>query len=743
MKKYIRLILVLCFINLYAKAQTQNYYYYQGEKQFFDINTQFAYVQLSQKTSIGELQELWISKNIKVNAVRTDKIPLLLVNSNFEKNNEIILSQYALIEFESDYSTEKYFGLLTELEEYKIVDYCLPFLKNNKVDKVEVRPYVNVKLKNINQSNLLQELSEIYHFEIIGTHQYMPNWNTVRITEETNKSSIELSALLYETNLFEAVEPSLVAIRNSCIGDPLFANQWGLENTGQALTNTFQNGGNTVTVNVTPTVGIDIDACQAWSITKGNPDILVSVVDDGIQLNHPDLDVVSSFDAMNATSPSVVYGTRGHGTSCAGIIKASHNAFGTSGIAPDCGLMAVSVDYDSGTEIEWALAINHSWENGADIISNSWAGFTPLQAVDDAIDNALTQGRNGLGCIVVFGTDNQNNNSVAYPANSDTRILAVGALSPCEERCNPSSCDGETWWGSNFGRELDIVAPGVMIPTTDIGSGTTNFNGTSSATPHIAGVAALILSINPCLTGEEVRNIIENTAQKVGSFAYGNDPNRLNGTWHEQVGYGLVDAFQSLRHTNTLFIQNQVDVGNEGHENVGSIRTGENVDPLNGAITGSYVVENSANVILKATDEIKLEVGTTIKVGAEFRAFIDEFNGECGDWLLPRIVNHNPVVNGNLVDKANIQEENIQQIEVNIFPNPFKNNFNLNIHLTQSDEFSLMVFNATGQLIYTQNGQLDMGKHQLNVPINQTNGLYIVRLQVGSEIVTKKLIKYE
>jgi hypothetical protein len=81
--------------------------------------------------------------------------------------------------------------------------------------------------------------------------------------------------------------------------------------------------------------------------------------------------------------------------------------------------------------------------------------------------------------------------------------------------------------------------------------------------------------------------------------------------------------------------------------------------------------------------------------------------------------------------------------EVNIFPNPFKNNFNLNIHLTQSDEFSLTVFNATGQLIYTQNGQLDRGKHQLNVPINQANGLYIVRLQVGSEIITKKLIKYE
>lgn len=182
---------------------------------------------------------------------------------------------------------------------------------------------------------------------------------------------------------------------------------------------------------------------------------------------------------------------------------------------------------------------------------------------------------------------------------------------------------------------------------------------------------------------------------------------------------------------------------NEGHENIGSIRTGKNVDDFN-PINADYIVSSSANVILKATEEIKLEVGTTIKAGAEFRAFIDEFNGECGEWLLPRIVpNDNPVVDGNLVDKANIQEENIQQIEVNIFPNPFKNDFNLNIHLTQRDEFSLMVFNATGQLIYIQNGQLDMGKHQLNVPINQVNGLYIVRLQVGSEIITKKLIKYE
>ena len=125
---------------------------------------------------------------------------------------------------------------------------------------------------------------------------------------------------------------------------------------------------------------------------------------------------------------------------------------------------------------------------------------------------------------------------VKYPANSHPDILAVGAMSPCGERTNPSSCDGESWWGSDYGAEQDVVAPGVLISTTDRqgssgyntnGSGNypnidymNNFNGTSSACPHVAGVAALVLSANPTLTVEEVNNIIEQSAKKVRPDLY-------------------------------------------------------------------------------------------------------------------------------------------------------------------------------------------------------------------------------
>lgn len=171
----------------------------------------------------------------------------------------------------------------------------------------------------------------------------------------------------------------------------------------------------------------------------------------------------------------------------------------------------------------------------------------------DAIQNAITNGRNGEGCVVVFASGNDNS-TINYPANAISDILAVGAISACGERKNPSSCDGENWWGSNYGVALDIVAPGVLIPTTDrtgsagYGSGDyfMSFNGTSSACPHVTATAALILSVNPELTQKQVANIIESTAQKVGGYSYTTTSGRPNGTWNNEMGYGLVDAFAAV-----------------------------------------------------------------------------------------------------------------------------------------------------------------------------------------------------
>ncbi len=406
-----------------------------------------------------------------------------------------------------------------------------------------------------------------------------------------------------------------------------------------------------------------------------------------------------------------------------------------------------------GVQEELARGFDWAVEQGVDVINCSWSWDEEnlSQMLEDAITNALDNGRNGLGMVVVFSAGNTNG-AIGYPGNSNDAIITVGAMSPCEERVRKkpsgqiSTCS-EASWGSNYGSELDIVAPGIYIPTTTENNGhVNNFDGTSAAAPHVSGVAALILSINPCLTNREVSDIIEHTAQKVGSYSYGNTTGRPNGTWHEEVGYGLVDAFQSLLHTNTLFLQNQIDVGTEGHENIGSIRTGSNVDVLN-PINADYVVDAGADVTLKATEEIKLEVGTKIKAGSNFHAYIDSYNGNCNDWLLTRTAPvDDPTIDDNVVvmDKSNNIDENIeQQVEVNIYPNPFENNFNLGINLTQSDDYSLNVFNATGQLIYNENGQLDIGKHLLNIPINQGNGLCIVRLQIGDKIITKKLMKYE
>ena len=113
-----------------------------------------------------------------------------------------------------------------------------------------------------------------------------------------------------------------------------------------------------------------------------------------------------------------------------------------------------------------ADGINWATAQGADVLSNSWYLGSPSTAITDAIANAKTNGRGGKGAVVVFAAGDDNG-AVASPAVLDT-VLAVGALSPCDERKAPTSCDGEFWWGSNYGSELDLSAPGVNMYTTDL-----------------------------------------------------------------------------------------------------------------------------------------------------------------------------------------------------------------------------------------------------------------------------------
>jgi subtilisin family serine protease len=180
--------------------------------------------------------------------------------------------------------------------------------------------------------------------------------------------------------------------------------------------------------------------------------------------------------------------------------------------------------FEGRTETEVAAGINYAAANGAQVISMSF-GWDPWDhtIIDPAIQNAFN-----AGLVMCVATHNHDS-TITYPATNPL-VMACGASDQLDNRKDPSSPDGETWWGSNFGPQMSVVAPGVLIPTTDrqgangyntsggaAGNYVMNFNGTSSATPHVAGLAGLIRSLYPALTNVEVRAVIG--VMKVGVVA--------------------------------------------------------------------------------------------------------------------------------------------------------------------------------------------------------------------------------
>jgi subtilisin family serine protease len=491
----------------------------------------------------------FIVGNIKKSFTKHNVVPVeKAINATPDTN--VFISE---IEFLNLVDQAEYFTIIHDLQETtEIVKASPAYTISGK--KLGLSNNFYVKLASGNDVDTLYALASEFAIQVLGYNEYMPLWYSLSCTKETPFNALVAANLFYETQLFENAEPEFLYHDLLASNDTYFSSQWGLQNTGQY-------GGMS---------NIDINVEDAWSITTGSPNIRVAVFDEGIEMNHPDLmnNIYGiGYDVTTGTTPSTVWGR--HGTTCAGIIGAQqNNSIGISGVAPISKLISLSVSFNSVTPQQLANGFNWARQNGADVISNSWGGGAPSDIIEDAITAALTQGRNGKGMVVVFAAGNENNTSVRYPGNSNPLILVVGAISPCGERKSYTSCDGELW-GSCYGTTLDVVAPGVLIPTTDrqanegynpnvplhlqnggnkINNDYSNkdysvwFNGTSAACPHVAGVAALILSANPDLTAQQVTNIIESTAQKVGTYTYQPTSGRPNGTWNEEMGYGLIDA---------------------------------------------------------------------------------------------------------------------------------------------------------------------------------------------------------
>jgi len=405
---------------------------------------------------------------------------------------------------------------------------------------------VIVRLKSPSDYSILEKSVKRLGGKVLKKNQFKDYFFHIEAGPSMDYNSIKMAEALNATGKFKYAEPNFFMTNlTSNTNDPLVGDQWGLNNDA---VNTAVWGG---------IADIDINAFEAWGITTGSSAIKIAVIDEGVDLDHPDLvdKMLPGFDATGGGNAGDAAGNDAHGTACSGIAAGSgDNTIGVAGVAYDCSIVPIRFlvggsgsTADAVDAVLWAIDVAN-----ADILSNSWGGGGFSQALLDAFQNAQDNGRGGLGALSVVSSGN-GDGDVQFPAAYDN-VIAVGAMSMCAERKSPTSCDGEDFWGASFGPELDVVAPSPKIHATDIAgtSGyngtdyTSTFNGTSASAPFAAGVLGLIFSANPTLTGPEAREILETSCRKLGTYDYQTTPGYPNGTWHEEVGHGMIDAFAAV-----------------------------------------------------------------------------------------------------------------------------------------------------------------------------------------------------
>jgi thermitase len=317
--------------------------------------------------------------------------------------------------------------------------------------------------------------------------------------------------------------------------DPNFTELWGLHNTGQTILGTSGRA------------GADINASRAWDISTGSNSIIVAVVDTGVNYNHSDLsaniwtnpgeipgngidddhngyiDDVHGWNFLTNTSDPL--DDNGHGTHVSGTIGAvGNNGIGVAGVNWHVRIMPLKfLNFEGSGSTSGAISsILYANANGASVISNSWASTNFSQPLKDVIDASPAV------VVCAAGNDGGNNDIIdvvkhtpQYPASyTSANIISVAATNQTDQRAS----------FSNYGAiSVDLAAPGTNILSTDFSGGYSYKQGTSMATPHVSGVAALVKSVNPQLTNVEIKKIILDHVDVLPSLAgLVNTSGRLN-----------------------------------------------------------------------------------------------------------------------------------------------------------------------------------------------------------------------
>ena len=416
----------------------------------------------------------------------------------------------------------------------------------------------------------------------------------VRVTDATGKNPIRAANAAQESSDVEYAEPNLVRplTRFFIPTDELFSSQWHLH-APTAATHLV--------------AGAGIFATQAWDITRGRRDVVIAVADDGFDMTHPDFQgdakVVARLNANlrggnnNAAIDwdADVQPRAGdyHGTPCLGVAVAEGNGSGVVGVAPGCALVAVRFPLQAMTDAHF-IVMFQKISTLADVVSCSW-GYGPANApMSLALAEAMTRladtgGRRGKGLIFCIAAGNNNcpvqdlQNTRTYQFRTDLGLRSYSgpidrwvAAHPAAITVSASTSRMTRAAYSSWGQQISVCAPsdnwddlgqahppGLGIVTTDnegagansdftLGSRFTNrFGGTSSATPTVAGVCALVLSANASLSGQRVREIIRATADKTMSMQTDTPVNEAGGFdangFSRWFGFGKVNAFNAVK----------------------------------------------------------------------------------------------------------------------------------------------------------------------------------------------------
>lgn len=367
----------------------------------------------------------------------------------------------------------------------------------------------------------------------------IPQTDLVVLKIKDNNNRKQTIARLLANDSIHIAEPNFIYRINRTPNDPDLAKLWGLINSGQADSN-----------KAIGIVGVDIGAEKAWDLQTGNQDLIVSVIDTGIDYNHRDLkanawineieakgklgvdddsngfvDDIHGYDFVNKDGDPM--DDHGHGSHCSGTIGAKgDDNQGIVGVAWNVKIMGVKfLSADGSGSLEDAVeAIKYSTKMGAKIMSNSWGGGGYSEILKNAIEEANEK---GIVFTAAAGNHSGNNDeSPSYPASYNVpNVISVAAA---DNR-------GSLAYFSCYGRRtVHVAAPGVNVFSSTPSGGYASWSGTSMATPHVTGVAALLLSHEPNLTPIEVKERLIKTSKP------------LAGLKGKSASNGLVDAFLAL-----------------------------------------------------------------------------------------------------------------------------------------------------------------------------------------------------